>query len=49
MGKTTKRANEVKPDPRLDVMECAKAEGALGPVICVLREVGLAVGREGAV
>lgn len=32
-GETTKRANEVKPDLRLDVMECVKAEGTLGPVM----------------
>lgn len=31
MGETRKRATEIKPDPRLNVTECAKAGGALGP------------------
>lgn len=33
-GDTSKRATEIKPDPRLDVMLCAKAEGTLGQRRC---------------
>lgn len=33
-GDTSKRATEIKPDPRLDVVLCAKAEGTLGQRWC---------------
>lgn len=44
MGETCTRTNEIKPGPRLDVIECAKADGVPGPeMVCegVLEEVGL--------
>ena len=33
-GDTSKRATEIKPDPRLDVVLCAKAEGTLSQRWC---------------
>lgn len=34
-GETRKRATEIKPDPRLNVIESPKADGALGPeMVC---------------
>lgn len=43
MRETLTRASEIKLDPRLDVIECAKADVAPGPeMVCkgVLEEVG---------
>lgn len=44
MEETQMRASEIEPDPRFDVIECARADGAPGPEMeCkgVLGEEGL--------